>query len=241
MRIHPPSKLRRGCSLALAVAGAIAAGGGCGSSSETGARDAAGDGGAGQQDGVAAPSDSVAGPEAGNDSAVTPGWSQPVGPCNVRTLVAPSSGAEHIAACTPLTFQTSPPTSGTHYPQWPIFRVYQQPVPWGYLLHGMEHGAVVISYNCPDGCDADLQAATALVAATPAKTACVPPRPPVIMAPDPTLRSRFAAAAWGHALDATCFDSEQVAHFIAAHANKGPEYFPTDCGGIDQEPSGWCR
>lgn len=231
MHILLPAKLRYPCALALAVAGAMGACGGCGSSPGTSARDAAGDGGAGQQDSAPAPA----------DSAGLPGWSQPVGPCNVRTLVAPPSGAEHIAACTPLTFQTSPPTSGTHYPQWPVFRVYQQPVPWGYLLHGMEHGAVVISYNCPDGCDADLQAATALVAATAAKTACVPPRPPVIMAPDPTLRSRFAAAAWGHALDATCFDREQMALFIAAHANKGPEYFPTDCGGIDQEASGWCR
>src|SRR6185436_4611852 len=103
-------------------------------------------------------------------------------------------------------------------------------VPWGYLLHAMEHGVVVIAYNCPDGCAADVAAATAVMEAVPRKSACPKPRPPVILTPDPKLSARFAAASWGHILRASCFDAEAFLRFASAHANQGPELFPNDCG-----------
>ncbi|MBC8133072.1 MAG: DUF3105 domain-containing protein, partial [Deltaproteobacteria bacterium] len=82
---------------------------------------------------------------AGTDTTVTPTWSEPVGPCAVRTATFPLLGAAHVAACSTLTVPSLPPTSGSHYPSWPVFRAYDKPVPWGFLLHGMEHGVVVIS------------------------------------------------------------------------------------------------
>ena len=160
------------------------------------------------------------------------------GSCVIEELSPPSAGGAHVALCSALTPATNPPTSGPHYGRWPVFRVYDRPVPWGYLLHGLEHGVVVIAYNCPDGCPDEVAAATALHACVTRKPAC--PRPPVIVVPDPTLDVRFAAAAWGHALKARCFDPAAFTRFVADHADRGPESFADDCGFVDLEATGWC-
>jgi hypothetical protein len=157
--------------------------------------------------------------------------------CVVEELAPPNEGAMHVESCRPVSFSTSPPSSGTHYPSWPVFRAYDKPVPWGFLVHGLEHGAVVLAYNCPDGCPDDVAAAKELMAAVPARRCG---SPPVILTPDPTLTTRFGAAAWGHVLRAPCFDRARFLQFITAHANQGPEFWDTDCGALDLESTGWC-
>jgi len=161
------------------------------------------------------------------------------GPCNVEVATPPDEGYDHLALCAPTHYNSKPPASGNHYPVWPVFRVYDKPVPWGFLVHGLEHGAIVIVYNCPDGCPNDVAAASALWAATSNKPGCG--RPPVIVAPDPTLDVRFAASSWGHTLRAPCFDRAAFASFIMEHADQGPESIPNDCGVLDREATGWCQ
>ena len=58
---------------------------------------------------------------------------------------------------------TKPPSSGNHYPIWPDYQTYDKPVPWGHLMHAMEHGAVIIVYNCPGGCPDEVAAAQAII------------------------------------------------------------------------------
>lgn len=163
------------------------------------------------------------------------------GMCNVELVAPPSEGANHTDRfCLPVSYASNPPASGTHYGSWPVFRAYDKPVPWGFLVHALEHGAVVIAYNCPApaGCAAEIAAAKALMASVPPRPAC--PRPPVILTPDPGLPVKFAASAWGHVLRASCFDRPAFAAFITAHANQGPEFFDNDCGVLDLEAEGWC-
>jgi hypothetical protein len=176
------------------------------------------------------------GPDAavGDGGAVEGGASQ----CMVELATPADEGASHLAECTATTYRSRPPSSGNHYPRWAVFRVYSKPVPWGYLVHAMEHGVVVIVYNCPDGCAEEVAAAQALVDSTPLKGAC--PRPPVILAPDPTLDVRFAAASWGNTLRASCFDREAFARFVETHKNHGPEFSEADCGVVDLEARNWC-
>jgi hypothetical protein len=181
-------------------------------------------------------------PDSGSVLDASDGASQ----CQLERLSPPLEPANHVPiwptapaeGCTPVTHNSKPPASGTHYPTWAVFRAYDQPVPWGFLVHAMEHGAVVIAYNCPDGCAADVQAAKDVIAAAPARTGC--PGAPVILTPDPTLDVRFAAAAWGHILRAPCFDRQAFGDFIAERRDKGPEYFVGDCGASDREAVGWC-
>lgn len=160
------------------------------------------------------------------------------GSCAVEVATPPNEGAAHSERCAPIQYGSKPPSSGTHYPIWPVFRAYDKPIPWGYLVHALEHGAVVIVYNCSDGCPDQVAAAKELVAATPSKAGCS--RPPVILAPDPTLDVPWAASAWGYTLRAKCFDRERFAGFVQRRANMAPENIPTDCGAIDLEATGWC-
>jgi hypothetical protein len=158
--------------------------------------------------------------------------------CSVVLADPPDEGANHVAECSAIHPASNPPASGEHYPVWPVFRVYSKPVPWGFLVHALEHGAVVIAYDCPSGCADEVAKATLLYNAWPPKDGCS--RPPIIVVPDPNLGVRWAISAWDHTLRATCFDREAFATFIQQHANMGPEFFPTDCGTIDREATGWC-
>ena len=160
------------------------------------------------------------------------------GPCAVEVAMPRDEGANHVTTCAPVSYASKPPASGNHYPVWPVFRVYDQPVPWGFLVHGLEHGAVVIAYHCADGCPDQLAALKAMVAALPPKEGC--PRPPVIVTPDPTLDVPFAASAWDYTVRARCFDRDRFTAFVQRRMNHGPEYFPTDCGSVDLEKTGWC-
>lgn len=167
------------------------------------------------------------------------------GACVSSLLAVPIEPAPHVPSCSPLSFTSNPPTSGPHYPVWAAFKTYDAPVPRGFYVHAMEHGAVVFAYNCPDGCAADIAALQTMLAARPADPFCVPPLTNrFIVTPDPLLDTRFAAAAWGFALKADCMDTAAMSAFIDAHYAKAPEDFcfdgtdvlapgagyPPDCG-----------
>lgn len=61
--------------------------------------------------------------------------------CTVRAF--PSEGHTHVDN-QPVHQQSQPPTSGSHNAVWADFGMYSEPVPSVYLLHDLEHGAVVI-------------------------------------------------------------------------------------------------
>src|SRR4029434_4507222 len=56
----------------------------------------------------------------------------------------------HVPLCSPVNYPTHPPTSGRHYRDWAQYKTYSIPVPHGFTVHNLEHGAIVISYNCPE-------------------------------------------------------------------------------------------
>lgn len=43
---------------------------------------------------------------------------------------------------------TEPPTSGDHFADWVRSGIYETPKDDGYLIHSLEHGYVIMSYNC---------------------------------------------------------------------------------------------
>ena len=59
----------------------------------------------------------------------------------------------HVPDGTRVVDVSRPPTSGPHYGDW--WRTYglvDQALPAGVWLHNLEHGAVVLLYNCPSAC-----------------------------------------------------------------------------------------
>ncbi|HET6346967.1 MAG TPA: DUF3105 domain-containing protein, partial [Myxococcota bacterium] len=57
----------------------------------------------------------------------------------------------HLAYGKPtLDYSTNPPASGNHYPSPErVLGEHTAPVPRGRYVHSLEHGAIVLAYNCP--------------------------------------------------------------------------------------------
>lgn len=155
-------------------------------------------------------------------------------------------GATHVAECSPVTYGTNPPSSGDHYAVWPAFRTYASPVPRGYYVHALEHGAIVITYNCPDGCASEVAEAQAMIDALPVDPLCPEGgslKRRVILTPDPLLDVRWGASAWGFTLRAGCFEAPAFDAFARDHYAQSPEDicvdghdFTLSDGGLAVEP-----
>lgn len=57
-------------------------------------------------------------------------------------------GREHVPAGTQTDYNSNPPTSGKHYADWIRSGVYSEPKDDRNLIHSLEHGYVIMSYNC---------------------------------------------------------------------------------------------
>lgn len=57
-------------------------------------------------------------------------------------------GRGHIPVTEKVIYNSNPPTSGKHYAEWTKAGIYDQPVADGHLVHSLEHGYIIISYNC---------------------------------------------------------------------------------------------
>jgi hypothetical protein len=106
----------------------------------------------------------------------------------------------------------------------------------------MEHGAVVLAYDCPSAsaCPEISGPLEAFAAAYPEDTRCIGTgrRHRLIVVPDPTLDIPVAAAAWGHGYRAHCVDDPSLRAFVDAHYGLAPEDFCSP--GIDRSAEGWC-
>lgn len=135
----------------------------------------------------------------------------------------------HSLECAELTWATNPPSSGEHYPVWAAYGEYDFALPRGYWVHNLEHGSVVVTYNCPEGCDEDLAAARAWLATLEADALCTPGPARVLLVPDPLLDVQWAASAWGYTLRANCFDAGTFSAFYTAHVGQPPAPEATIC------------
>lgn len=128
----------------------------------------------------------------------------------------------HVVECTPITHATNPPSSGEHYPVWAPYGEQTFALPRGYWVHNLEHGAVVVTYHCEEGCEEDLAAARAWLASLEPDATCSAGPARVLLVPDPLLDVQWAASAWGYTLRANCFDAETFSAFYEAHVGQPP-------------------
>jgi hypothetical protein len=163
------------------------------------------------------------------DVIVTHPAATPIAPateCTVTTARDPAETANHLPACSALELERTPPVGGVHYSSWADFQTYADPVPWGFLIHAMEHGAVVLAHNCADGCP-DVLARFERFATELDDPVCrgmVRPNR-IIIVPAPDLEVPIAALAWEHLYLATCLDEASLAAFVADHYAMGREDF----------------
>lgn len=60
----------------------------------------------------------------------------------------PDLGRDHVADTTPVNYNSNPPTSGPHSEAWEKAGIYDYPLNDRKLIHSLEHGYIIISYNC---------------------------------------------------------------------------------------------
>ena len=129
----------------------------------------------------------------------------------------PSEGQMHVPDGTPITYNTDPPTSGTHYPSPQPGGFYDTEIEAGYLVHSLEHGGVVIYYHAPALTTAQLDALRARAADHPgsiSQVVVVPRNDPVY----PVILT-----AWTHRLRLTSYAQNRIDDFIGVFLGHGPE------------------
>lgn len=188
-------------------------------------------------------SDSAAvdgGPGGVKNVAVTHPSDPPIAPatdCTVTTEEAKYTEGPHVPICTPIVYPHNPPMTGAHYPIWADYKEYDAPIPWGFVVHSMEHGGVVLAYNCTD-CSAVRTAFEDIAAALPPDPLCPPGHHRVVILPAPDLDVPIAAIAWGVVYKATCLDKPSLSKWVGEHYAHGAE--STCAAGVDLSAQGWC-
>jgi hypothetical protein len=131
----------------------------------------------------------------------------------------PAQSRDHIAvgAAHPA-YNSDPPTGGWHYdtPWDPGF--YEQPVADEYLVHNLEHGHVVISYDCSKLADcesAKVQIRQLMQRYNNWKLVAVP---------RVNADAAIALTAWGWLEKLDGYDEAKMTAFINAWRDRGPEH-----------------
>jgi len=125
----------------------------------------------------------------------------------------------------PVDHGDTPPAGGDHDRCWAEWGVHQTAVPAHNWVHNLEHGGIVLLYNCADGCDDDVTALAEVADSTDGLS--------WLMTPYGDMDSRFAVVAWERRMLLDCVDEAAISGFIADHADNAPESVasgpPTGC------------
>ena len=126
----------------------------------------------------------------------------------------PDLGNLHITEGTrsPTAYNSTPPTSGPHYPFLARWGVHTEPLPDELQVHNLEDGGVVIQYRCDEPCPELVEQLTA--AGQPYLSS---PHPYVVLAPYPEMENRIALTAWGRIDRFEEFDEERIRRFIEVY------------------------
>jgi hypothetical protein len=130
----------------------------------------------------------------------------------------PSMGRQHVETLkSDFTYNSTPATSGPHYPIPAVWNVYGEPVEEIRLVHNLEHGGVIVQYG-----DQVPQTTVDEI------LAWYQPDPNgVIVAPKPELGADIALTAWTHLMTCTNgFEEAAFSSFRDDYRFKGPEAFP---------------
>jgi len=105
-------------------------------------------------------------------------------------------------------YTSNPPTSGPRLPYLADWGPHALPVPLELQAHNLEHGGILLQYNCPQGCP-DVAARLDALARS---------HDLVLSAPYPFMAPGIALTAWGHLEILERYDEAAILRFIGAWA-----------------------
>ena len=150
----------------------------------------------------------------------------------VRIAITPApgnrmkdEGREHVSAqeVEKTLYNSNPPTSGQHTVTWVKPGIYKAPQSEGELLHSLEHGYVVIHYNCAVHKKANESEACKTLITDLESIANKKKLFKLIVVPRPQLDTTIALTAWNYIDKFDSFDKKRIEKFIDYHRDHGPE------------------
>jgi len=129
----------------------------------------------------------------------------------------PDEGRDHIWPDHPVEYQTMPPASGPHFPDPTAPGFYTERPAFGYLVHSLEHGSVVIYYD-PAQLSPEIEGS--LRAFIKANS---DPEIGIVAVPDADFKYPFILTAWDKMLKLDKYDPQVVRAFLAEYLGRGPE------------------
>lgn len=150
----------------------------------------------------------------GENSAASPEAALSVAGCSLRTF--PDQGQQHVDSYdAKVSYNSTPPTSGTHHQRPVIWGAYDDEVPAVAEVHNLEHGGVIVHYG------------EAVDPSTVAELRAFYDDSPngMLLAPYPGLGDRITLSAWTRLASCRSFDETAFAAFRSAYRGGGPERF----------------
>jgi hypothetical protein len=173
----------------------------------------------------------------GNSTCPTSGQS-PYSPSPPNTNAAPVGQPVdemphlHVAEGTAVTYNHNPPTSGCHYnlgfshaPLAPgVYPTLSDKLTAEYWVHNLEHGYIVVTFNCPTGCDSDLQSLNAWYHTLPPDPAGHVAYAKFVAVPYPAQKEKWDIVSWDwfDPIGST-LNLNEVKKFYDNHVNQAPE------------------
>jgi hypothetical protein len=111
-------------------------------------------------------------------------------------------------------YEDTPPTGGNHDPCWAAWGEHAEELADEQWVHNMEHGGVVLLYNCPGGCETERASLAGFVEDHPGNS---------LLAPYADMDGSFAIVAWRHRLETDCLDMDAFTTFYDTHVDQAPE------------------
>jgi len=144
--------------------------------------------------------------------------------CSPTVDTPPVEGSTHVNPGTSVAYVANPPASGNHWPYWQTpWGAYPNGVPREEWMHNLEHGGIVLLYNCPSGCQPVVDQLSALMLAQkPDQFNEVR----MLLVPDSKMPHRVAAVAWGWRWQGDTVDAAAIQCFINARYDRGRESIP---------------
>ncbi len=125
---------------------------------------------------------------------------------------------DHVPDATKIYYNSNPPGAGPHYKDSQAAGIYTKKPPYGYLVHSLEHGAIILWYN-PNSLSKDEISKLENIF----KSILLDKK---IITPDGSLDVPVALSSWGRILKLKTIDEKQITTFSKTNYDRGPEQAP---------------
>lgn len=144
-----------------------------------------------------------------------------------QDIQIPYEGATHIPTGTPITYENNPPASGPHWPNPAGAGFYTTKVPTEQWVHNLEHGYIVVLYDCRGSCDPDLLEQLRQFAEN-APPSTIFNFAKIVVTPYDGLPEGvlITATAWTFQMNLADFDQQKLLDFYNRYQDQGPERAP---------------